>query len=481
MSRQISIGIHPEDWPFVTIDGYEPLMLQTIEQTGANFVGLTPLVVDQDRQAYEQYAYENQDWISIGLALTTTGTGGNHDSMYETLNRTIHYAETNKEIHCLEPDLLENESDEMPHNEFEETETCPKTELYAPVRHVAPIQYTYEQLNYDAFSFPFFKRVYAAMVDTSEAVLSEVLNLDINVFQSSGSHWPTSFMAAPVYDKPTNPNEARDRNMVGILTAELPWHSYFENLLPNTDLFIVYLVVRSTCNQEFSYLINGPNVTYLGPEDIHETRFDEYEVSADFDAVKTIEECKYSFHLFPGDEFVDKYETSEPLENAIAIGVVFAICAIAFTVYDCLVERRKNTLLTAATKTGLLVNSLFPENVRDRLLEDALHAALTKEKEDKNRKKSSASPSIVRDGEAATANETTTSPSTNISIMKSPRSTSRPTISTDTIMNENTNSGDVFFYKTNPIADLFPNATVLFSKKCKLDFCFRLLFPTSLH
>ena len=65
--------------------------------------------------------------------------------------------------------------------------------------------------------------------------------------------------------------------------------------------------------------------------------------------------------MFPGDEFVAKYETSEPLENAIGVGVVFAICAAAFIVYDYLVERRKNTLMTAATKTGLPVNSLFPE------------------------------------------------------------------------------------------------------------------------
>ena len=37
-------------------------------------------------------------------------------------------------------------------------------------------------------------------------------------------------------------------------------------------------------------------------------------------------------------------------------------------IYDCLVERRQALVLSAARRSNQIVNSLFPENVRDRLL-----------------------------------------------------------------------------------------------------------------
>ena len=52
--------------------------------------------------------------------------------------------------------------------------------------------------------------------------------------------WPASFMAAPIYDRleTTDDDDTRNgadvppRKIVGAITAEMPWHSYFQNLIP---------------------------------------------------------------------------------------------------------------------------------------------------------------------------------------------------------------------------------------------------------
>ena len=43
---------------------------------------------------------------------------------------------------------------------------------------------------------------------------------------------------------------------------------------------------------------------------------------------------------------------------------------MTFVVYDLLVERRQKRLLEEATKSGKIVDSLFPRAVRDRLFDD---------------------------------------------------------------------------------------------------------------
>jgi hypothetical protein len=216
-------------WPFVTIPSFEAQASQAIQQTGANYVGITPLVSEADKVAFEEYALSNQDWIQDALD-------------YSGVQRSV----------TIAPfifDISDETGNIVPSNDA--------SGLYAPVSQIAPIGYTADFVNYNGFDFYFFKRVFEGMEDANHAILSEVLNLDSNFTEESG--WPISFMAAPIYDK-----HGVDAELVAALAAEMPWHNYFVNLIPE-GIDGIYLVVSNTCDQEFSYLINGPDVIYLGP------------------------------------------------------------------------------------------------------------------------------------------------------------------------------------------------------------------------
>jgi class 3 adenylate cyclase len=89
-----------------------------------------------------------------------------------------------------------------------------------------------------------------------------------------------------------------------------------------------------------------------------------------------------------------------------------------FFVYDNLVERRQSLILSKAEQSTAIVSSLFPTNVRDRLMQ--------------------------------TTNETDTSG--NQILIRSPRLTS--------LLGESAQGNKA---NSQPIADLFPNCTVLFA------------------
>jgi hypothetical protein len=318
-----------DTWPFITFEYYESLVGEAIKNTGANFVGFTPLVKHKDRKAYEAYAYANQGWMQD--ALEYTGNMG-HELYPHT-----------KVIDCLQGLAFD-------HN------ACPTKELYAPVRHLAPILDMSEQIGFDAFSFSFFWRVYDGMIEEGEAVLSEIMNLgeEQPEWEREGQddpiEEPASFMAAPIFRTRDQTGEP-----VGVLTAEMPWNSYFLNLLPE-DIDGIFLVVRNTCNQTFTYLIDGPDVTFLGVGDRHDPMFTSYRESDNFTTFVSVAECRYSFDVYPSDVFKKAYETDAPKENAAAVNIIFVLCVLVFVVYDFLVERRKKILMVSATKTGLLVN-----------------------------------------------------------------------------------------------------------------------------
>jgi hypothetical protein len=50
--------------------------------------------------------------------------------------------------------------------------------------------------------------------------------------------------------------------------------------------------------------------------------------------------------------------------------LVFIFTAMVFVLYDCLVQRRQDKVMATAKRTNA-VSSLFPSNVRDRILKDA--------------------------------------------------------------------------------------------------------------
>jgi hypothetical protein len=159
------------------------------------------------------------------------------------------------------------------------------------------------------------------------------------------------------------------------------WDQFFVGALPDSQEVGVLVVMHGTCqDQAMSFLVNGQGAQFLADADLHDPRFDELKRDFAFsdylrpagpahaDSEKL--NCAYSASIYPTMDFADEYFTDFPIIYAVMVITSFVIATICFAIYDILVQRRQRKLLEAANKTNAIVSSLFPSNVRDRLLEE---------------------------------------------------------------------------------------------------------------
>lgn len=142
------------------------------------------------------------------------------------------------------------------------------------------------------------------------------------------------------------------------------------NVLPKGDNGI--LVVVKSSHQAFTFRIDGPEAYFLGQGDLHDKKFDYLEISNDFAAFDDRQGAfGYTVHVYPSDLFYEQHTTNRPIIYTVAIVLVFLFTASVFILYDLRVENRQRKLLHTATKSSAIVNSMFPENVRDRIMAEA--------------------------------------------------------------------------------------------------------------
>jgi hypothetical protein len=171
---------------------------------------------------------------------------------------------------------------------------------------------------------------------------------------------------------------------------------------------------------------------------MHDARYDHmqtvipfYQVTDEFteEELTSVEgHCLYYLHVYPSKEFEERYSSSNAVQTTTMLVFAFIFMITAFLMFDTFVVRRNRKLLIAMTRTNAIVSSMFPSNVRDRIFAQAKNES--EEKKALNGK-----------------------------------SRLKTFLSSGTDDNEMDDENDEYMYKTKPIADLFPETTVLFAGK----------------
>lgn len=124
-----------------------------------------------------------------------------------------------------------------------------------------------------------------------------------------------------------------------------------------------------------TYCICLTELKTTGEGDFHDTQYDSLEQVADFNSFTKIDEqignpCAFTLHVYPTKRLQESYETSQPVIFTIAVVLIFMFTSLVFVLYDILVQRRQNKVMSSAVKTDAIVASLFPEQFRDQLYGD---------------------------------------------------------------------------------------------------------------
>ena len=147
----------------------------------------------------------------------------------------------------------------------------------------------------------------------------------------------------------------------------------------------VHVVLEDSCDdgQRFTsavstYGISASNETavYLGPGDLHDTKYDEWRHTVNFTHKSGSSVCTVVLSLYPTSEFSDFFYSVVPVFVAALAGGSFLLIFLAFLVYDRSMYRKNANITRFAEKSNAIVATLFPTTFRDRLMEESNQAGV---------------------------------------------------------------------------------------------------------
>lgn len=102
-----------------------------------------------------------------------------------------------------------------------------------------------------------------------------------------------------------------------------------------------------------------------------ERQFVEFARFSGTKSVEYLQYCSYKIKVIPSDSFEKKYKSNDPIIFTFAVLAIFVFTSLVFALYDLLVSRRQTKVMATATRTTAIVQSLFPKNVQERIMEQA--------------------------------------------------------------------------------------------------------------
>lgn len=236
------------------------------------------------------------------------------------------------------------------------------------------------ETNLDLLTTPFATNLFKAANATKSPVVGVT-----QVLADEKTSVAEGFIMQPVFAKAGGNRE--NQNLVGVALLQLKWIDYFKNLLIEGNNGIV-VVLQSTCpffdnngkKQEeviglLSYEVNGPKVIFLGEFDAHDSNYDRLEISERLidlqidntelpsgTCVPTL-----NLHLYPTQKLEESFQTSKAALFTTGSVLVFAVTSAFFLIYDYFVRRRQRKVMKRIAKQELIVANVFPTAIRDRL------------------------------------------------------------------------------------------------------------------
>jgi hypothetical protein len=366
-------------WPFVNIRDWEVHSFHARQASFTEMVGFVPLIPNSRRMGqWEEYAQENKAWWAESRL---TAAKMDPDSTIEQI------------------DQLEAKVNPNATNNNRALQDKNRPGPFAPLWQLSPPPRTDAIIGYDLLTHPIMERLLFAMYESNHVAISDVIDVSFLMGQETPTTKaatdreeplqqhpqasPRSVLFQPIYDQ----HNFNDENPIlelpklqGVYMGVLSWESYFSDLLPDS-VEGIYCVVSNDCGQNFTFRINGRQAEYLGLGDYHEPKYEANKVTKPFDEFQQPGsnitqnddqfQCHYTLSIYPSMTLQDDLETSRPFFFTTIVGLIFCATFIVLIVYLKVVEYRTRQVEKVAKASDKILATLYPENVKKELIEDA--------------------------------------------------------------------------------------------------------------
>jgi hypothetical protein len=319
---------HNLTWPFVTMNDFQQRAASARRVSNALYTQILPIISGANKEEWERYSVENKGWLDEARQYQQ------EIGLQETLGQQLRPLEPGTEDSTL--DFSSGIGDKI--YSFDLATFLPVTSTsspdYYPIWQQSPVT-DRDLVNWNLVEFFSFGPYIEVCSATGDLVIGgfDVFppgNVSSPDAYTSWVSFLLSFAAGesveyngdpmtsiylPVFDS----YDDDTRSQVAVINAVINWKSYFSGILPdNGDKMVV--VLANNCQGAHSYLINGPEVEYLGPGDYHDVSLDAYASSAQLEDLLdedinglTLNQdvCQYNLTVFPSREMYEHYNTSK--------------------------------------------------------------------------------------------------------------------------------------------------------------------------
>jgi len=202
------------------------------------------------------------------------------------------------------------------------------------------------------------------------------------IYQQQPDSGPFSQVTLPIFDKFSE----EESLIVGFVSAYFFWSDFIADKLPDTVNQVI-CVLQNECGQVASFQVNSnQKAKYLGEGDFHNPDYDDLETSFRMQDIVNdgtqegifsshhvqidLGYCPYTIKIYPSKVMDDSFDSSRPYLYMVLVMGMFIVTCCTFFGYDFLHERRNKVVMTTARQTQKIVSSLFPAIVRDRLIDE---------------------------------------------------------------------------------------------------------------
>jgi hypothetical protein len=365
-------------WPFVTIANYEAQVRHIAKLADIQGLAFGPIVTSKQRMIWEQeFVPQNANkWISESFATKVMNGGIDNVTLFSYKMASFNRSQ--------------NESDRSPffRDTIYEPKTSPDGELsfgtvleggpFMPLWQIAPFIPGADEssFNFDFNNDVTFDGDVISIISRHKAGLGRYTKRGYGKYDLGS---PTSGFYYPVLK-----GLSQNSTVGGTLGTLFYWLPFFSNILPESATGLIG-VLENTCNQVFTFQIDGAKVTFVDDNDSHDPKYDSLKRQVSFLSLLTesidnktylgfpVDDtgCQYSLSVYPSSEFEKIYVTNQPIVASMVVLTIFFTTALLFVLYDRVLARRQRHVQKEAEASGAIVLSLFPAAYHDRLMSSA--------------------------------------------------------------------------------------------------------------
>ena len=312
-------------WPFVTMNDFQQRAAIARKISNAIHTQITPIVTPENREKWEEYSVQNKGWIDERTEYEQVI--GQDEELKQFLTPALPYSN--------DPAL--NFSSGISDKIYSlDTTTFLPVSLYSPppyypIWQQSPISHA-TVVNWNLREFPSIGPFMDVCSEKGEIVVGGFDSYPAGNVSSPNaySRWfafllsyqagkvveytgePITQIYIPVFD-----SYDEDHQVVAVIHASINWKSYFANIMPGNVRPIV-LVLANSCQGAVTYIIDGPQVKFVGAGDFHSGAMEGYVRHVELKDLlsESINEvwlnqdiCQYNLTVYPTPEMYNEYNT----------------------------------------------------------------------------------------------------------------------------------------------------------------------------